>query len=125
MSKTLECSHATGAHDEACDLVVGLTEELRKVYDELAWARMDLDYKIQEHECLLSIQKDREFRRVLSWEARRPQFEKEQALRYQITKMHLADCDEVHVLRKQVAELQLQLSQKFCPHCGKKGTSHV
>jgi len=26
--KTLECSHATGAHDEACDLVAGLTREV-------------------------------------------------------------------------------------------------
>jgi len=121
MSKSLECSHATGAHDEPCDLVAGLTAELKKVYDELAWARMDLDYKIQEHECLLSIQKDREFRKVVSWEARRPQFEKEQALCYQNTKAYMATIDEAHVLRKQVTELQLQLSQKFCPHCGKRG----
>ena len=28
MGKTLECSHATGAHDEACDLVAGLQAEL-------------------------------------------------------------------------------------------------
>jgi len=27
-SKTLECSHATGAHDEPCDLVAGLTREV-------------------------------------------------------------------------------------------------
>ena len=27
-SKTLECSHATGAHDEPCDLVAGLEREL-------------------------------------------------------------------------------------------------
>lgn len=26
--KTLECSHATGAHDEPCDLVAGLTREV-------------------------------------------------------------------------------------------------
>ena len=28
MTKTLECSHATGAHDEPCDLVAGLQAEL-------------------------------------------------------------------------------------------------
>jgi len=27
--KTLECSHATGEHDEACDLVAGLEAELK------------------------------------------------------------------------------------------------
>jgi len=42
-SKTLECSHATGAHDEACDLVKGLEAELRKAHDLAGELRVDAE----------------------------------------------------------------------------------
>jgi hypothetical protein len=75
---------------------------------------MDLDFKIQQHNCLLGIQEERELQLKLLWDGRKEEFRKKREESHTFFKRDLATIDELIDLRGRMFRAAIQnLRQAF------------